>query len=103
MGSWKTIGLAAPSRSDSEVRLEIANPRPRCVMTTLPQGNLPKDPSVLRTIVQHNQGNVGVLATVIKVGRVAAAMRQLRISWSSRIDITGMEATCFILALMIVC
>jgi uncharacterized protein len=55
----------------SDVRLEIATPCPRCVMTTLPQGDLPKDPSVLRTIVQHNQGNVGVLATVIKGGRVA--------------------------------
>jgi uncharacterized protein len=55
----------------SEVRLEIANPCPRCVMTTLPQGNLPKDPNVLRTIVQHNQGNLGVLATVINGGRVA--------------------------------
>ena len=55
----------------SEVRLEIANPCARCVMTTLPQGDLPKDPSVLRTIVQHNQGNIGVLATVIKGGRVA--------------------------------
>jgi uncharacterized protein len=55
----------------SEVRLEIANPCPRCVMTTLPQGDLPKDPNVLRTIVHHNHGNVGVLATVIKGGRFA--------------------------------
>ena len=55
----------------SEVRIEIASPCPRCVMTTLPQEDLPKDPNVLRTIVQHNQGNVGVLATVIKGGRVA--------------------------------
>ena len=39
-------------------------------MTTLPQGDLPKDPNVLRTIVQHNQGNVGVLATVLQGGRV---------------------------------
>jgi uncharacterized protein len=37
----------------------------------LPQGELPKDPNVLRTIVQHNYGNVGVLATVTKGGRVA--------------------------------
>jgi uncharacterized protein len=64
----------------SEVRLEITSPCPRCVMTTLPQGDLPKDPTVLRTIVQHNQGNVGVLATVARGGRVA---RGDAISWAS--------------------
>jgi uncharacterized protein YcbX len=56
-----------------EVRLQINDPCPRCVMTTLHQGDLPKDPSVLRTIVQQNQGNVGVLATVLQGGRVARA------------------------------
>ena len=39
-------------------------------MTTLPQGDLPKDPDVLRTVVQNNEGNVGVYATVIRGGRV---------------------------------
>jgi uncharacterized protein len=53
-----------------EVRLQINDPCPRCVMTTLPQGALPKDPNVLRTIVQHSQGNVGVLAAVVQGGRV---------------------------------
>jgi MOSC domain-containing protein YiiM len=40
-------------------------------MTTLPQGSLPKDPNVLRTIVEQNHGNVGVLASVIRGGRIA--------------------------------
>jgi uncharacterized protein len=53
-----------------EVRFQINDPCPRCVMTTLPQGDLPKDPNVLRTIVQHNQGNVGVLAAVLQGGHV---------------------------------
>jgi uncharacterized protein len=53
-----------------EVRFQINGPCPRCVMTTLPQGDLTKDPNVLRTIVQHNQGNVGVLAAVVQGGRV---------------------------------
>ncbi len=54
----------------SEVRLLVVRPTARCVMTTLPQGDLPKDPDVLRTIVQKNEGNVGVYATVVRGGTV---------------------------------
>jgi uncharacterized protein YcbX len=53
-----------------EVLLKITQPCPRCVMTTLSQGNLLKDPDILRTAVQHNQGNVGVYASVSRGGRV---------------------------------
>jgi len=53
-----------------EVRLRINDPCARCVMTTLSQGDLPKDPNVLRTVVQQNQGNVGVLASVLRGGRI---------------------------------
>jgi uncharacterized protein YcbX len=53
-----------------EVRLRVTQPCPRCVMTTLSQGDLPKDPGVLRAVVQHNQGNVGVYASVVRGGRV---------------------------------
>lgn len=54
----------------NSVRLEITGPCPRCVMTTLAQYDLPRDPSVLRTAVQHNQGNVGVYARVIATGPI---------------------------------
>ncbi len=53
-----------------EVRLSISGPCPRCVMTTLPQGDLPKDVGILRTAAQHNQANVGVYATVLQGGMV---------------------------------
>jgi uncharacterized protein YcbX len=53
-----------------EVRLRISGPCPRCVMTTLPQGDLPKDPGVLRTAAQHNQANVGVYADVVAGGTI---------------------------------
>src|SRR3989441_1879166 len=53
-----------------EVRLRITGPCPRCVMTTLPQGDLPKDAGILRTAAQNNQANVGVYAHVVKGGTI---------------------------------
>ena len=52
------------------VRLSVTGPCPRCVMTTLPQGDLPKDAGILRTAAQHNRANVGVYASVLQGGRV---------------------------------
>jgi uncharacterized protein YcbX len=52
------------------VRLSITGPCPRCVMTTLSQGDLPKDPGILRTAAQHNQANVGLYASVLRGGQV---------------------------------
>jgi uncharacterized protein len=63
-----------------DVRLRVALPDPRCVMTTLPQGELPKDTEVLRTLARHNRIDVagglypcaGVYATVAASGTVRA-------------------------------
>ncbi len=52
------------------VRLKIERPCPRCVMTTLAQGDLPADPTILRTAAQHNEANVGVYASVVAGGKV---------------------------------
>ena len=54
----------------AEVRLSIMGPCSRCVMTTLPQGDLPRDPGILRTAAQHNQVNVGVYANVMRGGSI---------------------------------
>src|SRR2546425_10684952 len=52
------------------VRLNITGPCGRCVMTTLAQGDLPRDPGILRTAAQHNRVNVGVYAAVVRGGPV---------------------------------
>jgi uncharacterized protein YcbX len=54
----------------NEVRLSITGPCPRCVMTTLPQGDLPKDLGILRTAAKHNKANVGVYAGVLAGGTI---------------------------------
>jgi uncharacterized protein YcbX len=65
----------------AEVRLRITDPMPRCVMTTLSQGDLPRDLEILRTVAQHNQvsipalggearPSVGVCAFVLQGGTI---------------------------------
>lgn len=53
-----------------QVRLRIDGPCGRCVMVTLPQGDLPKDRGVLRTAALHNDTQVGVYASVVRGGYV---------------------------------
>jgi uncharacterized protein YcbX len=74
--SW--VGLIVEI-GDSLV-LNVTNPCPRCVMTTLPQADLPQDHGILRTAAQHNQPfvpalgsampSVGVYANVLRSGTV---------------------------------
>jgi uncharacterized protein YcbX len=53
-----------------EVRIQVTGPCPRCVMTTLAQSDLPKDPAVLKTAVRNNEGHVGAYASVIQAGTI---------------------------------
>ncbi len=57
-------------RIGDDVMLSVTGPCPRCVMTTLAQGDLPKDSGILRTAARHNQVNVGVYASVLRGGTV---------------------------------
>ncbi len=50
--------------------LNITGPCGRCMMTTLAQGDLPRDPGILRTAAQHNKVNVGVYAAVARGGTI---------------------------------
>ena len=55
---------------DDAVRLNVTGPCARCVMTTLAQGDLPRDPGILRAAAQHNRVNVGVYGAVVRGGTI---------------------------------
>jgi hypothetical protein len=40
-------------------------------MITLPQGDLPKDPEILRTAARRNAVSVGVYASVLTAGSIS--------------------------------
>jgi uncharacterized protein YcbX len=50
--------------------IKVEMPTARCVMTTLPQPGLPKEPSVLRAVVRGGQ-NLGVYANLVEPGLVS--------------------------------
>ena len=63
----------------SELVLRVSIPCPRCVMTTLPQGDLARDPRILRTLADRNRLDLGdfghlpcagVYADVVRPGSV---------------------------------
>lgn len=52
------------------VRIVEMRPALRCVMTTLPQSDLARDPRILRTTAQHHQAHLGVFAVIGAAGSV---------------------------------
>jgi uncharacterized protein len=61
LGGALNIGVGA-------VRVEGFQPTVWCVTSTLPQQDLPRDLSILRTTAQHHRGCLGVYATVTRPG-----------------------------------
>jgi uncharacterized protein YcbX len=66
------LGTGAPGFLENEwvgralgvgdaVRLDVTMLDPRCVMTTLPQDDLPEDADILRTLTKHNRHQVADL------------------------------------------
>jgi uncharacterized protein YcbX len=53
-----------------EIVLRVIAPCTRCVMITLPQGDLEKDLGILRTVAKYNQVHAGVYASVFRGGIV---------------------------------
>lgn len=53
-----------------EAIVEVTVECPRCVMTTHAFEDLPKDPSIMRTLVRESGGILGVYAKMEEPGRV---------------------------------
>ena len=53
------------------VTLRIDTTCPRCAMTTHGFDDLPQDPQIMRKMVANSEGNLGIYASVVKVGKVA--------------------------------
>ncbi|MGH0035410.1 MAG: MOSC domain-containing protein [Myxococcota bacterium] len=60
-------------------RLELGGPTPRCLMSTLAQEGLPRDPSIMRTLIRENRREfmgmqmpcLGIYAKVVEPGEIA--------------------------------
>jgi uncharacterized protein len=44
-------------------------------MTTLAQGDLPRDPEILKTAAQENEGHVGAYASIVQPGTIRVGDR----------------------------
>jgi uncharacterized protein YcbX len=64
--SWVDMKLTI----GEEIVLKVIGPCTRCVMITLPQGDLPKDLGILRTVAKYNQVHAGVYASVHRGGTI---------------------------------
>ena len=66
--SWVGKIITIGKDRDGDVILRVSGRCTRCVMTTLPQGDLPKDLGILTCIARYNQVSAGVYASVLRGG-----------------------------------
>ena len=78
-GFVENTWTAADLRVGDGIVLRPIVPTMRCIMTTLPQGDLPRDPATLRTVAAHNRLDipgvgvwscVGLYAEVVETGAI---------------------------------
>jgi len=57
----ETAWVGTTVSTAAALQLNIVMPTPRCVMTTLPHGDLPQDPSILLTVAEHSKAMIAPL------------------------------------------
>lgn len=62
-----------------EARVAFLRDTERCLMTTLPQGDLPLDPAILKSISEANKRLAGIYLKVVKPGRIRIGDRLQRL------------------------
>lgn len=55
--------------------LKVEMTCPRCIMTTHGFADLPKDPKIMRALVEHHGGELGVYASVVTAGAISEGAR----------------------------
>jgi uncharacterized protein YcbX len=68
--SWVGKIITIGKDRDSSIILRVSGRCTRCVMTTLPQGDLPKDLGILSSIARYNQVSAGIYASVLRGGTI---------------------------------
>lgn len=72
--SWPGRALAIGGSAE----LYVLDPCPRCVVTTLAQGDLPRDPGILRAIGRHSSAASATLAPGALLSAVAGVYARVR-------------------------
>ncbi|MBW2426777.1 MAG: MOSC domain-containing protein [Deltaproteobacteria bacterium] len=67
---WPEIGWVGRTLAIGEAELEVVMPMMRCVMTTHAQQGLPKDPTIMRTLVRECDMSLGIGIQVRRGGLV---------------------------------
>jgi uncharacterized protein YcbX len=70
-----------------DVRASVLIPTMRCIMTTLAQGDLPRDNEILRTLTRHNRVEIAGLGTWSCVGAYAAVTAGGPVQVGDEVDI----------------
>jgi hypothetical protein len=67
---WVNKKITISCGEDNNIVLKVISRCTRCVMITLPQGDLPNDLGILRTVAKYNQVTAGVYASVHQGGGI---------------------------------
>jgi len=70
-----------------EVVLQVPAPIPRCVMTTLPQEDLPADREILKTVARHNRVDAAGMGRFACLGAYGAVMQGGRVSIGDDVEL----------------